>query len=138
MENIVKKEVSNRIVLFDGVCNLCDASVQFLIRHDPAGMFKFASLQSEQGEALMRKHALPSDMSTFVYLRDDKVYIKSAAWLRLLIVLKGAWRLAAPLLLIPGPVRNFVYDLVARNRYRVFGKKEACMIPTPALKARFL
>ncbi|MBC7382015.1 MAG: thiol-disulfide oxidoreductase DCC family protein [Bacteroidia bacterium] len=127
-----------QIILFDGVCNLCDSAVQFLIRNDFKKSLMFASLQSESGKALLNEFSLLSDLSTLVYIKGDKAYIKSAAVLEVVSDLKGIWVIFKILKLIPKPVRDLVYDKVARARYKWFGKKEQCMIPTPELKKRFL
>jgi predicted DCC family thiol-disulfide oxidoreductase YuxK len=126
------------IVLFDGECNFCDASVQFIIQRDPKGIFHFASLQSETGEELVRKHEIPDDVDSMILIEGDKVYYKSAAALRISRHLQGAWKLLYGLIIFPAPIRNFVYDVIARNRYKWFGKKESCMLPPPSVRKRFL
>lgn len=126
-------------MLFDGVCNLCNGSVQFIVRHDPAGRFRFASLQSEAGQALLRRHGMdPGDLFSVILVEDGRVYSRSDAALRIARGLSGGWRAAGALRVVPRPLRDLVYGWVARNRYRWFGKQEACMIPTPELRARFL
>lgn len=127
------------VVLFDGVCNLCNGSVQFIIRRDPAGRFRFASLQSEAGQALLRRHGLdPEDLFSVILVEDGRVHSRSDAALRIAGGLSGGWRAAGALRVVPRPLRDLVYGLVARNRYRWFGRRDACMIPTPELRARFL
>lgn len=126
------------IILFDGVCNLCDGFVQFTIKRDPKGYFKFASLQSEIGQSLLQKHQLSTDLNTVVLIQNGKTYSKSGAGLRVLSRLGWLWSPVIVLLIVPYFIRNFVYDWVARNRYKWYGKKEACMLPTPELKKRFL
>jgi predicted DCC family thiol-disulfide oxidoreductase YuxK len=126
------------IVLFDGECNFCDASVQFIIQRDPKGIFHFASLQSETGEELVRKHVIPDDVDSMILIEGDKVYYKSAAALRISRHLQGAWKLLYGLIIFPAPIRNFVYDVIAKNRYKWFGKKESCMLPPPSVRKRFL
>ena len=129
----------NPILLFDGVCNLCNGVVQFVIRHDPAGRFRFAALQSEAGQALLKQFSLPtSQFDSFVYVKDGQFYTESTAALLVARDLGGAWSLLWGLIVVPRFLRDAVYRLVARNRYRVFGKQDACMIPTPELRARFL
>lgn len=126
-------------ILFDGVCNLCNSLVQFVIRHDAAGRFQFASLQSDSGQALLGQYGLRTrDFDTFVYIRNGTAYTKSTAGLLLLRDLGGGWRLIYPLVFVPPLIRDAVYNLIARNRYRLFGRQDACMIPTPELKSRFL
>jgi len=126
-----------RIVLFDGVCNFCNSSVQFIINRDPLGKFQFASQQSDIGEKLMAQHHSP-DTDSIVYIEDGKVYTKSTAALRIAKQLSGAWPACFSFILIPSPIRNTVYDLIAKNRYRWFGKRDSCMIPPPSIRKRFL
>ena len=127
------------IILFDGVCNLCDGFVQFVIQHDSKEQFCFASLQSETGREILARHQLPQDqLSTIVLSRGDEFFTKSDAALRILSNLDGILKLTGIFLFLPRFVRDIFYDLVARNRYRLFGRKDACMIPTPELRARFL
>lgn len=129
------------IVLFDGVCNLCNGTVQFIIRRDPQGRFRFASQQSEAGRELLQKHGLleTSGMAqSIVVLEGEQAYLESDAALRILYRLGGAWRLACALRVVPKPLRDGLYRLVARHRYRVFGRREQCMVPTPELRQRFL
>jgi len=126
------------VILFDGVCNFCDASVQFILNRDPKGIFHFASLQSEVGQNLVKKHNVPADVDSMILIEDDKVYYKSAAALRISRHLQGAWKWLYALIIIPSPVRNFIYDLIAKNRYKWFGQKESCMLPPPNIRKRFL
>ncbi|GGA15160.1 hypothetical protein GCM10008018_69960 [Paenibacillus marchantiophytorum] len=127
------------IVLFDGVCNLCSSAVQFILRNDPEGIFRFASLQSAIGQQLLARHDLPIDMiSTIVLIEGGRAYTRSTAALRIARRLRGAWPAAYAAILIPAPLRNLVYGFIARNRYRWFGQTEQCMLPTPAYKQRFL
>jgi predicted DCC family thiol-disulfide oxidoreductase YuxK len=127
-----------KILLFDGVCNLCDGLVQFIIRHDKKEQFTFASLQSAAGRDLLRRFELPNDLSSFVYIRGERAYRRSAAVLLVLKDLGGLWQLAYACRLVPRFIRDWVYDLIARNRYRLWGKKDSCMLPAPRLKQRFL
>ncbi|OCA87155.1 thiol-disulfide oxidoreductase DCC family protein [Pseudobacillus wudalianchiensis] len=126
------------VVLFDGECNFCDSSVQFIIKNDPKGMFHFASLQSETGQELLKKHHVPSDIDSMILIEGDKVYYKSAAALRICRHLKGAWKLLYAFIIVPRPIRNIAYDFIAKNRYKWFGKKESCMLPSPSVRARFI
>jgi len=127
------------VVLFDGVCNLCNASVHFIIDRDPAAYFRFASLQGENGQALLRRHGLStSDFDTLVLVEGGKVHMRSGAALRIARRLRGAWPLLAFFWVVPSPVRDALYAWVSRNRYRWFGQEEACRLPTPELRARFL
>ncbi len=127
-----------RIVLFDGVCNLCNHSVQFIIKRDVSRKFKFASLQGETGNRIITKYGLAPDLNSFVLIENDKVYMKSTAALRVCRELKGAWKLFAILMIIPTNSRDYIYDIIAKNRYTWFGKKNSCMLPSPELKKRFL
>jgi predicted DCC family thiol-disulfide oxidoreductase YuxK len=126
------------VILFDGVCNFCDASVQFILERDPNETFHFASLQSEAGQELLKKYNVPKDMDSMILIENDKVYYKSAAALRISRHLKGAWKLLYALIIVPAPIRNVVYDLIARNRFKWFGQKESCMLPPPNVRKRFL
>lgn len=127
------------IILFDGVCNLCNGAVQYVIQHDPKGIFKFASLQSEAGQQFLAKSGLPKDeFKSFVYLYNDRFYTRSTAALKVARLLKGPVQLLYGFIVIPGFIRDFVYDLIAKNRYKLFGRKEACMLPAPGLKQRFI
>ncbi|WP_429748004.1 thiol-disulfide oxidoreductase DCC family protein [Bacillus salipaludis] len=127
-----------RIVLFDGVCNLCNHSVQFIIKRDASEKFKFASLQGETGKRMITKYGLAPDLNSFVLIENDKVYIKSTAALRVCQELKGAWKLFAILMMIPTNSRDYMYDIIAKNRYKWFGMNNSCMLPSPELKKRFL
>lgn len=133
------EDTPHPIVLFDGVCNLCNGSVQFLLKRDPQGLFRFASLQSEAGRSLMRRHGLdPEALSSVVVIDDGRVWRESSAALRIARYLPGGWKLLRVFAVVPRPLRDAVYRLIARNRYRWFGKQETCWLPTPELKGRFL
>ena len=127
------------IVVFDGVCNLCAHSVRFILRHEAAPHFQFAPLQSPAGTRLLKTFGFsPDDAKTFVLIADGRPYVRSDAAIRIAKRLKGAWKLVGLVRVIPRPIRNWMYDVVARNRYRWFGRTEACMVPTPELRSRFL
>lgn len=127
------------IVVFDGVCNLCNWVVQLIIRHDPDGHFQFASLQSEVGRALLEKHGLQSvQPETVVLVRDERTYTMSDAALEIASDMGFPFRLLYPLIVLPKGVRDWAYRFVARNRYRWFGRRDSCMMPTPELRRRFL
>ncbi len=127
------------IVLFDGVCNLCTGFVQFLIPRDPEGQFKFASLQSDVGEQLLAEHDLDTKrLDSIVLVDGDDVYVKSSAVIRIASRLGGVYALARPLRFLPRVLRDWGYNVVAANRYRVFGKKDQCMMPTEDIQSRFL
>lgn len=135
----MKESADTAIILFDGVCNLCERSVQFIINRDPKGYFKFASLQSTIAKELMAKHGLdPKDLEQAVLIENGKAYTHSTASLRITRHLSGAWPLVYGFILVPRFIRNAVYRWIARNRYRWFGQKEACALPSPENKARFL
>lgn len=128
-------------VLFDGVCNLCNHTVQFIIRHDKSGRFLFASQQSEAGQRLLAQHNIPSSQAladSVVVLEGDRVWLESDAVFHILYRLGGVWSIPAVLWFLPKRFRDWAYRMVAKNRYRMFGKLERCMVPTPELKQRFL
>jgi len=132
------KNNTEKIILFDGVCNLCNGFVQFVIRKDKANIFKFASLQSAYAQQLNQHQTIPvSNLSTVILYDNGKLYYQSTAVLRIARLLGLPWSIATLFVLIPTPLRDKVYDWVARNRYRWFGQRDACMIPTPELKAKF-
>ena len=132
--------VPARVVLFDGHCNFCSGVVNFLIDRDPRGRLKFAPIQSEAGRRLLAAHGLPMPdvPDTMVFIDGEKAFVRSDAALATTKYLSGIWPLARVGFLVPRFLRDSVYKLVAKNRYRWFGKTEACRIPTPALRARFL
>ena len=129
-----------RVILFDGVCNLCNTSVQFVIKRDRKARFKFAPLQGELGRRVLAENNLPSiEFHSFVLLENGRMYQKSTAALRVAKALPGLWPLLYYVfILVPPFIRNTVYTWVAGNRYKWFGKQEACMVPTPELKSRFI
>ena len=130
---------SHPIVLFDGVCNFCNRSVNWIIRRDRRGRFRFAALQSEAGTALQERYGLdPSALDTLVLVEAGHVYVKSTAALRIVRRLRSRWRALYGLIAVPRPVRDFAYDWFARRRYRWFGKREECMVPTAEVRGRFL
>ncbi len=141
------------IVLFDGVCNFCDSSVNFIIDHDPQGYFKFAPLQSEVGQQLASKYGFKSEsaadgskgpendlvpIDSVILVEDEKVYTHSTAALRIIKRLPGMWKLLYGFRIVPSFIRDFFYRQFAKYRYRFFGKKDQCMLPTPEVRARFL
>lgn len=129
----------NHIILFDGVCNLCNKSVQFVIKKDKQAKFKFAALQSEAGRQLLKEYnRSQNNFTTIIYIRNNKIYTRSSAALHILKDLGGIWQLCYPFIVIPPFIRNPVYNIIAQNRYKLFGKQDSCMIPTPDLKNRFL
>jgi predicted DCC family thiol-disulfide oxidoreductase YuxK len=128
------------VVLFDGVCNLCNGAVNFIIDRDPSARFRFAALQSTQAAALLGPlgRVPEAEPQSFILVEDGRVYERSSAALRVARRLPGAWKLFYAFVVIPTPIRDVVYRFIARNRYRWFGKAEACRMPTPELRARFL
>ena len=127
------------IVLFDGVCNFCNGSVNFMIGHDTAGYFKFAPLQSETGRALLGKFGIDTtETDSIILVEDDKAYTHSTAALRIARKLDGLWGWFYIFRFVPRPLSDLFYRLFAKYRYRLFGKKDVCMMPTPELRERFL
>lgn len=129
-----------RVVLFDGVCNFCDQSVQFIIKRDSTGKFKFASLQSETGQILLERYGLlqQKNLDSVVLIQNGKAYTKSKAALKIVGQLESPLRFLSIFRIIPTFISDFFYDIFAANRYRFFGKKEHCMIPSREQRARFL
>ena len=127
------------LVLFDGVCNLCSGAVQFIIRHDPDGKIMFSSLQSERGQAILAHLNMKTDdFDTFIFIENGIAYSRSTGVLKEIRHFDGLWWVLYALIIIPRPIRDFFYNIIARNRYRWFGKKKECWLPTPELKTRFL
>ncbi|BBM70001.1 thiol-disulfide oxidoreductase DCC family protein [Rhodothermus marinus] len=132
-------EAQHGIVLFDGVCNLCNGFVNFVIDRDPAGYFKFGALQSEAARPYLERFGLrPDYMDSIVLIENGRLYRDSTAALRILRRLQGLWPLLYGLIVVPRPLRDAVYRWIARHRYRWFGRREQCRVPTPDLLARFL
>lgn len=128
-----------KIILFDGVCNLCNAAVDFIIRRDKEGEFMFASLQGEKGKEILRSFHLQEDyLDNFILYQNGKLYHRSTAFLKVMTGLGGLWKLLSIFFLIPRFIRDWVYDLVARNRYRWFGRRETCRVASAAERERFL
>ncbi|HRJ89683.1 MAG: thiol-disulfide oxidoreductase DCC family protein [Blastocatellia bacterium] len=127
------------IILFDGVCNFCNASVNFVIARDRAGYFKFAPLQSEIGEDVIERHGIDTtETDSVILVEDNFAYTHSTAALRIARRLDGLWSWLFLLIVIPRPIRDVFYRLFARYRYRLFGRQDACMMPTPDIRDRFL
>ncbi len=132
-------ELKNPVVLFDGVCNLCSTSVQFIIKPDPKRQFRYASLQSDFGQKVLQQFGLPADeLNSFILLEAGKIYTKSTGALRVTKKLNSLWPMLYGFIIVPPFIRNAVYSWVANNRYKWFGKKEACWLPTPELRKLFL
>ena len=127
-----------KIILFDGVCHFCDKSVQFIIKRDPSGIFSFASLQSDIGIQLKADYQIHEELDSIILIEDDKYHSKSTAALKIARELKGGWKSLYAFILIPRPVRDAVYHIIARNRIKWFGEKTACELPAPNIRKRFL
>ncbi|MDD5361968.1 MAG: thiol-disulfide oxidoreductase DCC family protein [Ignavibacteria bacterium] len=127
------------IVLFDGVCNFCNSSVNLIIKHDKNDYFRFASLQSEFGRNCLKKFNLPEDnLSTLILVEGSKHYLRSSGALRIAKQLSYPINLSFALIIIPPFIRNFLYTIIANNRYKWFGKRETCRIPTPEEREKFM
>ncbi|MGR3764621.1 thiol-disulfide oxidoreductase DCC family protein [Rossellomorea sp. NS-SX7] len=126
------------IILFDGVCNLCNNSVRFIIQRDPMREFKFASLQSEAGRRFSEQYDIPDSVDSLVLIKDGKGYLESTAALRIASRLKWPWKMCRVFLMIPKPLRDLLYRWIAANRYKWFGRNDSCMIPSKENKDRFL
>ena len=144
-------ELHTAVVLFDGVCNLCNESVNFIIDRDPEGYFKFASLQSNEANRYIETcpfapkpgqestgDAMSDLLQSIILVENGRCYRRSTAALRIARKLKGGWSLLYAGILIPAPLRDVVYNWIARNRYQWFGKLDACRLPSPELRSRFL
>lgn len=127
------------ILLFDGICNLCNSIVKFTIKRDTKGKFKFAAFQSDEGKTLLKELGLKSNyFDSLVLIIGDKYYLKSSAGLLVLKELGSIWKMGYVFIYFPRPLRDFVYNLIAKTRYRIFGKQNVCMVPTNDIKQRFL
>lgn len=129
----------HQVILFDGVCNFCNYWVNFILKRDKSDFFRFAALQSEAGQLLLVKHSLEtSDFDTFILVDDENYFTKSTAALQIAGKLKSVVKLFYLFIFLPKPIRDFFYDLIAKNRYKFFGKKKQCRIPTEKEKGKFL
>ena len=127
------------LILFDGVCNLCNGFVQSVIERDPQGRFQFGALQSPAAQRVLSLHDAPSPLpDSIVLVEDGRVYTRSTAALRIARGLGFPSALTYAFIAVPRPIRDWAYDVVANHRYRWFGRREACMLPTPELRSRFL
>jgi predicted DCC family thiol-disulfide oxidoreductase YuxK len=127
------------VILFDGVCNLCSGAVQFIIKRDKKDVFRFASLQSSFGQSVLKKYKLPShELSSVILVENDIIYTRSTGALKVAKQLSGGWPLLYMFIIVPRFIRDAVYNYVAKNRYKWFGKKQECWLPTPALKNKFI
>ena len=129
----------NPVIFFDGVCNLCNSAVQFTIERDPKDVFRFASLQSDFAQQQLSAFQIhPLENNSFILLENGKVYQQSTAALRIAKKLSGLWPLLYGFIIVPKFIRDAVYNYIAKNRYKWFGKQESCWVPTPELKSKFL
>ena len=130
---------NTHILLFDGVCNLCNGVVKFIIKNDKKGKFKFAALQSDSARRLLNKFGIAAnDIESFVYINEGHSYRRSTAVLHVLLEIGGVWKLFYVFIIIPGFIRDFFYSIIAKTRYRIFGKRATCMVPTNDIIERFL
>jgi predicted DCC family thiol-disulfide oxidoreductase YuxK len=133
------EKTERHLIIFDGVCNLCEYSLLFIIKNDRQSRFTFVSAQSDRGKELQRLHGVDTlKDGTVILLKNDQVYVKSDAAVEIAKDLDGLWRLLYILKLIPKPVRDRVYSIISKNRYRWFGQKKECMLPDKNIKDRFL
>lgn len=130
--------ILDKVIFFDGECHFCHRSVQFIIKRDPEGKFKFCSQQSGLGKEMMNKYNMPKDINSLLLLEEHKWYDKSSAALRICKLLKAPWSFLSLLLLIPKKVRDFFYDFISNNRYKLVGNKQKCKLPTENIRNRFL
>lgn len=130
---------NKKIILFDGVCNLCNNSVVFIIKRVKKDVFRFAAIQSDEGQKLIQEHDIDtSKTDSIILIEKDSYSVKSTAALKIAKHLMGGYPLLYGFIILPAFFRNWVYDIIAKNRYKWFGKKDNCMIPTPELKSKFL
>ncbi|MBA4536948.1 thiol-disulfide oxidoreductase DCC family protein [Bacillus aquiflavi] len=126
------------LILYDGVCNFCNRSVQFIIKRDPNAYYQFASLQGETAQKLLSDFRVKGDVDSFILIEDGQLYVKSTAALRICKQLAGTVRFLTFFLVVPRPIRDFFYDIIAKNRYKWFGESDHCLIPSDDIKKRFV
>ncbi|MCZ7604117.1 MAG: thiol-disulfide oxidoreductase DCC family protein [Melioribacteraceae bacterium] len=129
---------AEQIILFDGVCNFCNGSVNFLIKRDSKGIFKYAPLQSEIGQNIIAKYNIRETVDSIILLKENNIYIKSNAVIEIIKELKWYWKMLIIVKILPKKFRDLLYDLIANNRYKWFGKMDSCMIPDENVKSRFI
>ncbi len=130
---------TKRIIIFDGICNFCARSVQFIIKHDPESKFKFTAFQTKAGKKILETQGLsPKNVETFLLIKDEKLYTKSDAALEIAKDLKGFKKSLFVFKVLPKNIRNWLYSILAKNRYKLFGKRDHCLVPTDNIKARFI
>ena len=129
----------NPIILFDGVCNFCNGAINFIITRDRKRVFRFAPLQSSAGQQLLKQYKLSAaEMDSFVLIHKGRAFKKTSATINVASILGGGWKLMNVFRIFPSPIRDVVYNVIANNRYRWWGKKDSCMIPTPEVRSLFL
>ncbi|MFT6868335.1 MAG: putative DCC family thiol-disulfide oxidoreductase YuxK [Cyclobacteriaceae bacterium] len=139
MDQATQVESDHSIILFDGVCNLCNFFVNFIINRDPSKQFKFASLQSEKASVLLEQLGYDStSLESIVLIQKGKIYTKSRAALEVLLALGYPWKISYIFLIIPRFISDYIYEVIAANRYSWFGKRESCRVPTADISERFL
>ncbi len=135
----MKNEEQHAIVLFDGVCNFCNDRINFIIRHDKKDYFRFAALQSDVGNKILAEHKISlANPDTFILIENQKYFDRTFAALRIAKHLNGFWPLLFVFIIVPPFIRDVAYKIIAKNRYRWWGKKESCMIPNAEVRAKFL
>ncbi|KQQ81905.1 thiol-disulfide oxidoreductase DCC family protein [Aureimonas sp. Leaf324] len=135
----LRPEADGPIILFDAECVLCSANAQFVLDHDKAGRFRLASMQGDVGQALYRRHGMdPNDPSTMIIVEGDRLRRDSDAVLSIYETIGFPWKLMGVFRVVPRPIRDAVYRVIARNRYRLFGKRETCWVPAPEYRGRIL
>lgn len=128
----------NKIILFDGVCNVCNKSVQFVIKRDNKNIFQFASLQSNFGQKMIKKYRIHPNMNSLVLIDEDACYFESTAALKICKQLNGFWKFMYIFIIVPAPIRNFVYRIIAKNRYKWFGRTRSCPVYPPEIRKKFI
>jgi len=139
LRNFVLEMKQQPVILFDGICNFCNSTVNFTIKRDQKAIIQYATLQSEKGRMFLRQYNLPVDkMKSFVFIIEGKVYLKSAAALMVCRNLKGLWPLCYAFIIVPRFMRDGIYDWISSHRYKWFGVRQECMMPSPEVRKRFL
>lgn len=129
---------TNPVILFDGVCNLCNSSVLLVIKYDPKKLFRFASIQGDYGQQILKRfHLPPTSLGSFILVDENQIYTQSTGALKVVKRLSGLWPLMYAFIIIPPFIRDIVYNLIAKNRYKWFGKKDNCAVPSAALRELF-
>lgn len=130
---------NRHIVIFDGVCNFCNDAVNFIIKRDPNGIFAFTPMQSELAHEIMARYGISNvGIDTFLLIKNDQCFVFSGAALEITKDLTGFWYFFNVFKLVPGPIRDAIYKMFARNRYKLFGKKDTCMVPSKEVRSRFV